>query len=65
MKCLNKVVSEKSKLALGLGWLRFLGIGKKSRMSPLTAERERFEREVREQFLKLKEKGISIPIFTL
>jgi hypothetical protein len=44
-----------------------LGLGQKKRVrtSPLTEERVRFEREVREQFEKLKEKGISIPIFTL
>lgn len=35
------------------------------RLSPLAQERIRFEQEVREQFVKLKEKGISIPIFTL
>lgn len=38
---------------------------KKERISPLTKERVRFEQEVRGQFLKLKEKGLSIPIFTL
>lgn len=59
-------MNEKSQSTLGLGWLKsFLGIGKKARTSPLAAERERFEKDVREQFLKLKEKGISIPIFTL
>lgn len=35
------------------------------RLSPLAQERIAFEQEVREQFVKLKEKGISIPIFTL
>ncbi len=39
--------------------------GKKERVSPLTKERQRFEEEARGQFLKLKEKGLSIPIFTL
>jgi hypothetical protein len=44
-----------------------LGLGKreKTRVSPLTEERVRFEKDVREQFVKLKEKGLSIPVFTL
>ncbi len=41
------------------------GHGRKVRKSPLTEERERFELDVRDQLMKLKEKGISIPIFTL
>jgi hypothetical protein len=51
---------------LGLG-LRVL-LGKKrqnTRLSPAREEHERFKREVREQLLKLKEKGLSIPVFTL
>ncbi|OGG13614.1 hypothetical protein A2875_00415 [Candidatus Gottesmanbacteria bacterium RIFCSPHIGHO2_01_FULL_46_14] len=35
------------------------------RKSPVVTERERFERDVKDQFLKLKEKGLSIPVFTL
>ena len=42
-----------------------LGRGKKGRKSPFTVERERFERDVRDQFLKLKEKGLGIHVFTL
>ncbi len=47
-----------------------LGLGavlgqKKIRKSPLAEDRERFERDVKDQFLKLKEKGLSIPVFTL
>lgn len=38
---------------------------KKERVSPLTRERQSFEKEAKDQFLKLKEKGLSIPIFTL
>ena len=41
------------------------GQGRKARKSPLTEERERFEMDVKDQFLKLQAKGISIPIFTL
>lgn len=37
----------------------------KSRVSPLTMERKRFEEEMRGQFLKLKEKGLGIRVFTL
>ena len=62
-KCLNGHMNTKTLLArLGLGTL--LGI-KAERKSPLARERERFEAEVKEQFQKLKEKGISIPVFTL
>ena len=63
VKCLNGNVNVKSLLqALGLGKLTR---DKGSRVSPIVRERERFEEEVREQFKKLKEKGISIPVFTL
>lgn len=41
------------------------GLGKKVRKSPLAEERERFESDVKDQLLKLKEKGLSIPVFTL
>jgi len=58
-------VEAKSLASGGLGWLRVIFSGKKRRVSPLVEERERFEQEVKEQFLKLKEKGLSIPIFTL
>lgn len=37
----------------------------KSRVSPIALERRRFEEEVRGQFLKLKEKGLGISVFTL
>jgi hypothetical protein len=47
---------------LGLGGL--LGV-KTERKSPIARERERFEAEVKEQFQKLKDKGLSIPVFTL
>jgi len=47
------------------GLASLLGRGRVVRQSPLAAERKRFESEVREQFVKLKEKGISIPVFTL
>lgn len=51
--------------ALSRGLASLLGRGRVVRQSPLAAERKRFESEVREQFVKLKEKGISIPVFTL
>lgn len=56
-----KVKALLQALGLGLLW----GRDKVSRTSPLVRERERFEEEVREQFKKLKEKGLSIPVFTL
>ncbi len=43
-----------------------LGFGVRTkRKSPIAQERERFEAEVKEQFQKLKDKGLSIPVFTL
>ncbi|MBI3576588.1 hypothetical protein HY086_00940 [Candidatus Gottesmanbacteria bacterium] len=59
--------------SIGLGLSRLIGGiysllfggGKKSRVSPLSRERERFEEEAKDQFKKLKEKGLSIPVFTL
>ncbi len=44
-----------------------LGIAasQKDRVSPHRLERERFEGEARNQFLKLKEKGLGIRVFTL
>ena len=53
--------SQMKKLLLAL-----LGLGKKKdRPAPLIAERRRFEEEMRGQFLKLKEKGLGIRVFTL
>ncbi|MCL4360200.1 hypothetical protein M1555_03020 [Patescibacteria group bacterium] len=43
---------------------RLLGRERK-RVSPLARERESFEREVKAQFVKLKEKGLGISVFTL
>lgn len=37
----------------------------KGRLSPLTRERQEFEKEVKEQFQKLKDKGLGISVFTL
>jgi hypothetical protein len=34
-------------------------------MSPKALEQQRFEREMRDQLLQLKKKGLSIPVFTL
>jgi len=39
--------------------------GRKTRISPQAQERMRFRAEVKEQLVKLKEKGLSIPVFTL
>jgi len=53
-------------LATGLGnVLRALGLGKKARVSPFDRERHTYEQDVRRELLKLKEKGLSIPVFTL
>lgn len=49
--------------------LKQMGLGSiggvSRRTSPMVKERQRFEHEVRRQFVELKKKGISIPIFTL
>lgn len=53
-------------LASGLGFiLRALGMGKKARISPFERERKIYRDDVRRELLKLKEKGLSIPVFTL
>lgn len=57
--CLNGHMKIKTLLA----WLGF--VGKHERKSPIARERERFESEMKEQFQKLKDKGLSIPVFTL
>ena len=49
---------------MGLG-IRKLMHPKKTRVSPVTRERELFEKEVKGQFEELKKKGLSIPVFTL
>lgn len=73
--CLNKKVKRLPQNQLGnvlrrltetfKGFAILLGRGNKKRLSPLAEERVRFEREAQEQFVKLKEKGLSIPVFTL
>lgn len=57
--------SESFLEAFSRGLASLLGRGRVIRQSPLAKERIRFEKEVHEQFVKLKEKGISIPVFTL
>lgn len=48
------------------GLLAKLGLASRlERKSPVARDRETFEREVKEQFQKLKDKGLSIPVFTL
>ena len=63
-KVLNRYMGVKLLLKqMGLG--SKLGVNSKSRVSPLVRERQRFEEEVRRQFIELKKKGLSIPVFTL
>lgn len=73
-KCLNEYMvyqpqahkgSEGFLKAFSYGLASLLGRGRVIRQSPIAKERIRFEKEVHEQFVKLKEKGISIPVFTL
>jgi hypothetical protein len=72
--CLNEYMMQLPQYKMGF-WGRFASLssglaallGKEHvvRQSPLAMERKRFEKEVHEQFVKLKEKGLSIPVFTL
>ena len=72
-ECLNGYTSMKPLGQLGYGnrstfsvWGYLSGIfHKPKRLSPVAAEREQFAEDVKEQFLQLQKKGISIPIFTL
>jgi len=50
---------------LGLGSKNGTGDVRIKRISPMTAERMRFEDEAKAQFQALKRKGLSIPVFTL
>ena len=50
---------------LGLGAVLGITTPRKGRVSPHRLERERFEGDARNQFLKLKEKGLGIRVFTL
>jgi hypothetical protein len=45
--------------------IQALGLGSKKRVSPAMQDAKRFERDAREQFVQLKNKGLSIPVFTL
>ncbi|OGG11445.1 hypothetical protein A2Z00_05695 [Candidatus Gottesmanbacteria bacterium RBG_13_45_10] len=47
------------------GLASLLGRGNMGKLSPIAEERRRFEAAVREQFVELKEKGLSISVFTL
>ena len=56
-KVLNKIMSVKLLLKqMGLGSKS--GENSKSRVSPLVRERQRFEEEVRKQFMELKKKQL-------
>ncbi len=44
---------------------RLFRVNTKSQMSRQEEERKEFSDNVKKQFVKLKEKGLSIPVFTL
>jgi len=44
---------------------QLFGMGKVIRKSPLAIEREQFVKEMKDQFVQLKEKGLGIAVFTL
>ncbi len=59
VRWLNRCMNVKSLLQrLGLG-------ARVQRESPVARERKQFEADVKDQFKKLKDKGLSIPVFTL
>lgn len=63
---LNRIMVLKLLLdKLGLGQKNDAGDVRIKRISPMTAERMRFEHEAKAQFQALKRKGLSIPVFTL
>jgi hypothetical protein len=45
--------------------LRLFGVEVKKRVSPAMKDQERLAEDMRDQFIELKKKGLSIPIFTL
>lgn len=61
----ESMVLQKLFTVVDLGLRRLLGGTRKTRVSPLSREREEYEAEVKDQFKKLKDKGLSIPVFTL
>lgn len=63
---LNRIMGLKLLLdKLGLGPKNDAGDVRIKRISPMAAERMRFEDEAKAQFQALKRKGLSIPVFTL
>lgn len=55
---------KRSTTSFAVGYLKRL-LGRKTRISPQLLEQEQFTDNAREQFIKLKQKGLSIPVFTL
>jgi len=63
---LNRDMTLKLLLSkIGLGSKADEGDTRIKRISPMTAERMRFEDDAKAQFQALKKKGLSIPVFTL
>ncbi len=58
-------MTKKLLAKMGLGFSKIFGKQESRRASPLEIERERFEKDARSQFIALKKKGLSIPVFTL
>ncbi|MFC1626880.1 hypothetical protein ACFL1P_01615 [Patescibacteria group bacterium] len=64
LTCFNRIMITLLLAQLGLGQNR-RKTDKVVRKTPLQVEQESLERQAKTQFLKLKEKGLSIPVFTL
>ena len=57
-------IVKKLLASVGLGIMKAFG-RRKVRVSPFEREQREFEADVRKQLLKLKEKGLSLPVMTL
>ncbi len=64
-KVFNGVMKRMSQATVSLGRLFKWWQKRAVRVSPLTRQRREFEEEAREEFQKLKDKGLNIPVFTL
>ena len=48
-----------------INWLKLIRLFREITKKHVSQKQDKFNQEAREQFLKLKEKGLSIPVFTL
>jgi len=65
MTAIHRLATLGNGLNAGFKGLRKALAAKKQRVSPQSRERVEFEEHMRQQFQELKDKGLSIPVFTL